>query len=84
MEFNYAEPTITIPQKRFEELIKKEERINIAVERICNDEFCKTEDILRILGTQQALKRAKEIKDEEVRQHEEYLNNRTRGEEKKQ
>lgn len=84
MEFNYAEPTITIPQKRFEELIKKEERINIAVERIRNDEFCKTEDILRTLGTEQALKRAKEIKDEEVRQHEEYLNNRIRGEEKKQ
>lgn len=82
MEFN--EPTVTILQKRFEVLIKKEERINIAVERICNDEFCKTEDILRILGTEQALKRAKEIKEEEAKQHEEYFKKHILGEEKEQ
>lgn len=45
---------IQIPQKRFEELIKLEERVNVAVETAMNEEYVSVTDILFILGTELA------------------------------
>jgi hypothetical protein len=45
---------IQIPQKRFEELIKLEERVNVAVETAMNEEYASVTDILFILGTELA------------------------------
>ena len=42
---------IQIPQKRFEELIKLEERVNVAVETAMNEEYASVTDILFIFGT---------------------------------
>lgn len=64
---------VTIPLSKYEQLLDIETRVDVAVERIINDEYCKTEDILRILGTELALQRADEIREEEKKQHEEYL-----------
>ena len=43
---------IQIPQKRFEELIKLEERVNVAVETAMNEEYASVTDILFILMNQ--------------------------------
>lgn len=65
--------TITISQNRYEQLLDIETRVDVAVERMANDEYCKIEDVLRILGTKLALQRADEMREEERKQHEEYL-----------
>lgn len=54
---------IQIPQKRFEELIKLEERVNIAVETAMNEEYASVTDILFILGTELAYDIANERKE---------------------
>lgn len=64
---------VTIPQDRYENLLDLETRVVVAVERMANDECCKIEDVLRILGTELALQRADEIREEERKRHEEYL-----------
>lgn len=65
--------TVTIPQNRYEQLIDLETRVDVAVERMTNDKFCDLEDVLRILGTKLALQRADEMREQERKQHEEYL-----------
>lgn len=64
---------VTMPLTRYDQLLDVETRVDVAVERMTNDEYCKTEDILRILGTELALQKADEIREEEKKQHEEYL-----------
>lgn len=54
---------IQIPQKRFEELIKFEERVNVAVETAMNEEYASVTDILFILGTELAYDIANERKE---------------------
>lgn len=54
---------IQIPQKRFEELIKLEERVNVAVETAINEEYASVTDILFILGTELAYDIANERKE---------------------
>lgn len=54
---------IQIPQKRFEELIKLEERVNVAVETAMNEEYASVTDILFILGTELAYNIANERKE---------------------
>lgn len=66
--------TVTIPQMEYKQLLDLETRVDVAVERMTNDEYCKIEDVLRILGTELALQKADEIREEEKLQHERYLN----------
>lgn len=54
---------IQIPQKRFEELIKLEERVNVAVETAMNEKYASVTDILFILGTELAYDIANERKE---------------------
>lgn len=69
----YSELTVTIPQQEYKMLLDIETRVDVAVERMINQEYCKTEDVLRILGTELALQRADEIREEEEQRHDEYL-----------
>lgn len=65
--------TVTILQERYERLLDLGTRVDVAVERMTNDEYCDLEDVLRILGTELALQRADEIREEERKRHEEYM-----------
>lgn len=65
--------TVTIPQNRYEQLLDLETRVDVAVERMTNDKYCNLEDVLRILGTELALQRADEMREEERKRNEEYL-----------
>lgn len=64
--------TVTIPQNRYEQLLDLETRVDVVVERMTNDEYCNIEDVLCILGTELALQRADEIREEERKRHEEH------------
>lgn len=79
IEVKNPELTITIPQSRYEQLLDIETRVDVVVERIANDKYCEKESILRILGTELALQKADEIREEEKRRHEEYLKKRDEG-----
>lgn len=59
---------ITIQVERFLELIKIETRVDILVDMIERDEFVSKEEILRIIGTEKAIKAADRIyeKDKEL------------------
>ena len=57
--------TVTIPQMEYKMLLDLETRVDVAVERMTNDEYCKIEDVLRILGTELALQKADEIREKE-------------------
>lgn len=65
--------TVTISQEEYKHLLKLADRVDVAVERMTNDNCCDIEDVLRILGTELALQRADEIREEERKRHEEYL-----------
>lgn len=65
--------TVKISQDEYKILLDIKTRVDVAVERMTNDKYCDIEDVLRILGTELALQRVDEIREEEKRQHEEYL-----------
>lgn len=73
IEVKNAELTVAIPINEYKYLLDIETRVDVVVERICNDNYTDNEDILRILGTELALQKADEIREEEQRRHEEYL-----------
>lgn len=79
IEVKNPELTITIPQSRYEQLLDIETRVDVVVERISNDKYCEKESILRILGTELALQKADEIREEDEMRHEEYLKKRDEG-----
>lgn len=64
---------VKILQSEYKMLIALKTRVDVAVERMTNDSYCGIEDVLRILGTELALQRADEIREEEKQQREEYL-----------
>ena len=64
--------TATISIERYEELLKTETRVNVAVERIINQKYISNEDILRVLGTPEALEEAVRIKEENLRHEKEW------------
>lgn len=64
---------VSILLERYEGLLDAETRVDVAVDYICNDSYCDKESLLRILGTEKAVKKADEIKKTEERRHAEYL-----------
>ena len=57
--------TVTIKQDRYEQLLDTETRVDVAVNMICDSDFLRTEDILRILGTERAIECADNMRREE-------------------
>ena len=58
---------------RFEELLDNETRLNILTEKLIRNEYIDTEEALRIIGSEVAIKKADELKAEDDRKKEEYL-----------
>ena len=61
MENEEKKATVSISKERYESLVKTETRVNNLVERICHGEYLSTEDILWMLDTEPAVKKAKEL-----------------------
>ena len=58
---------------RFEELLDKETRLDVLTDRLIRCECVNTEELLRIIGSSIAVKRADELKAEYDKKREEYL-----------
>ena len=67
---------VTIPIVRFAELLDKETRIYILTDKLIREYCIDTEEALRIIGSDVAVKRADELKVEDDRKREEYLRNK--------
>ena len=67
---------VTIPIVRFAELLDKETRIYILTDKLIREDCINTEEALRIIGSDVAVKRADELKVEDDRKREEYLRNK--------
>lgn len=71
---------VVIPLTRYEELIRKETRINVIVERIMHSDFFNKEDMLWLLDTELSIDLAQELHKKEKKEREKWLT-RTLGEE---
>ena len=67
---------VTIPIARFAELLDKETRLDILTDKLIRECCINTEEALRIIGSDIAVKRADELKAEDDRKREEYLRNK--------
>lgn len=67
------EYTVTIPLPRYETLLDFETRVNVVVDRIIHEEFCSMESILRVLGTEEAIQKADELKEQSRIREEEVM-----------
>lgn len=66
---------VTISVERFEELLGLETRVNVVVEKIVRCNYINTEDLLFILGTELAITKAEELR-EEAEKYEAEMSNR--------
>ena len=67
---------VTIPIARFAELLDKETRLDILTDKLIREYCIDTEEALRIIGSDVAVKRADELMAEDDRKREEYLRNK--------
>ena len=57
--------SILIATDDFVELMGLKTRVDVLIERIAHDDFFRTEDVLRILGTDEAVKLADKLREKE-------------------
>ena len=58
---------------RFEELISKETRLDVLTDKLINENCISVEDALRIIGSDDAIRKANRIMEEDKKRREEYL-----------
>lgn len=63
---------VRVSNSRYDELIKKEVRLELIEEKMIGREQIRMEDILIIIGSERAMSRVRELRAEEQRQIEEY------------
>lgn len=64
--------TVTIPLERYEQLLETEIRTEILTERLIKNSYTRTEEVLRIIGTPKAIKKADKLRKEEEKERTEY------------
>ena len=64
--------TVTIPLERYEQLLETETRTEILTERLIKNNYTRTEEVLRIIGTPKAIRKADELHKEEEKERAEY------------
>ena len=57
--------TVLISTDEFAWLLDLKTRVDVLIERIAHDDFFRTEDVLRILGTDEAVKLADKLREKE-------------------
>lgn len=63
---------VRVSNSRYDELIKKEVKLDLIEEKMIGREQIRMEDILIIIGSERAMSRVRELRAEEQRQIEEY------------
>ena len=75
--------TIAIKIKRYEELIKLESRVSLAVKRAEQDKFVRVEDLMNILSTKESIRIAKKMEANKRKLEEQWKKERDRANEEK-
>lgn len=63
---------VRVSNSRYDELIKKEVKLELIEEKLMGREQIRMEDILIIIGSEKSMSRVRELRAEEQRQIEEY------------
>ena len=63
---------VRVSNSRYDELIKKEVKLELIEEKLIGREQIRMEDILIIIGSERAMSRVRELRADEQRQIEEY------------
>ena len=63
---------VRVSNSRYDELIKKEVKLELIEEKMIGREQIRMEDILIIIGSERSMSRVRELRAEEQRQIEEY------------
>lgn len=63
---------VSVSNSRYDELIKKEVKLDLIEEKLMGREQIRMEDILIIIGSEKSMSRVRELRAEEQRQIEEY------------
>ena len=63
---------VRVSNSRYDELIKKEVKLDLIEEKLMGREQIRMEDILIIIGSEKSMSRVRELRAEEQRQIEEY------------
>ena len=64
--------TVLISMDEFAWLLDLKTRVDVLIERIAHDDFFRTEDVLRILGTDEAVELADKLREKEEERARKY------------
>ena len=71
--------SISISTEDFVELMGLKTRVDVLIERIAHDDFLRTEDVLRILGTDEAVKLADKLREKEEERMKKFRSDTSEG-----
>ena len=72
---------INIEKERYDALIREELRLQLIEEKLLECDSVKIEDILMIIGSEKAMSKVRELKEDAKRQLEDYMRRREEREE---
>ena len=71
--------SILISTEDFVELMGLKTRVDVLIERIAHDDFFRTEDVLRILGTDEAVELADKLREKEAERMKKFRSDTSEG-----
>ena len=70
---------VLISKDEFAWLLDLKTRVDVLIERIAHDDFFRTEDVLRILGTDEAVKLADKLREKEEERMKKFRSDTSEG-----
>ncbi len=71
--------TVLISMDELAGLLDLKTRVDVLIERIAHDDFFRTEDVLRILGTDEAVKLADKLREKEEERMKKFRSDTSEG-----
>lgn len=71
--------TVLISMDELTGLLDLKTRVDVLIERIAHDDFFRTEDVLRILGTDEAVKLADKLREKEEERMKKFRSDTSEG-----
>ena len=71
--------TVLISMAELSWLLDLKTRVDVLIERIAHDDFFRTEDVLRILGTDEAVKLADKLREKEEERMKKFRSDTSEG-----
>ena len=71
--------TVLISMDKLAWLLDLKTRVDVLIERVAHDDFFRTEDVLRILGTDEAVKLADKLREKEEERMKKFRSDTSEG-----